>query len=80
MKMGDSKQLFKKAVDARLRIKQLQTRLVGIEAAQQAKPKIMAFFVNPALFEQPKQVGAGGRKESLARKNSVSMGRQMVTP
>jgi len=56
-KKCDVKLIFKKAVDARLRIKQMgasaASYTIGSERSSTA-PKLMAFFVNPALFELPK--------------------------
>ena len=59
---------FKKAVDARLRIKHLTDPSNKLEA--QFDPKVMAFFVNPALFELPKQKNA--RQTSLSIGNARS--------
>jgi len=41
------REVFKKAVDQRLRIKELQTDLIGV---QQDSRKFIVFFVNPVLL------------------------------
>ena len=66
---ADLRVVFKKAVDARLRIKQLTHPSKGIPA--KLDPKIMAFFVNPALFELPKQANTPG---------SASRGKDSLVP
>ena len=57
LKKLDIKVIFKNAIDARLRIKMLQSN-IGNERI--AKPSLMAFFVNPALLEIPKPKEHGG--------------------
>ena len=52
--------LFKKAIDARFRIKKLTSSVVGIDTSPN-ETKLMAFFVNPALLEQDGAPGGSTR-------------------
>jgi len=49
---SDPKVIFKKAVDIRLRIKQLSNPSYLNDLKSEGK--VMAFFINPALLELPK--------------------------